>query len=161
MRSLLPTKPNLSINPSPPACNALLLPPSSQTPEATDLLQKFSVDSQTKTLEVPEPTKKKHGPLSSGDVANVPIASCDRSTPPLLPDYMDPNMCCLPNGHVSFYYGVDLCDDRAPELATARKQLPSFMADIYAFGVILMELLTKSVGDIISGQDCAPMKEGE
>ncbi|XP_058084549.1 probable inactive receptor kinase At5g10020 [Magnolia sinica] len=45
---------------------------------------------------------------------------------------------------------------RAPELATASKPAPSFKADIYAFGVILMELLTrKSAGDIISGQSSA------
>ncbi|XP_020586681.1 probable inactive receptor kinase At5g10020 [Phalaenopsis equestris] len=41
---------------------------------------------------------------------------------------------------------------RAPELATS-KPLPSFKADVYSFGVILMELLTrKCAGDIISGQ---------
>ncbi|XP_030535102.1 probable inactive receptor kinase At5g10020 isoform X2 [Rhodamnia argentea] len=45
---------------------------------------------------------------------------------------------------------------RAPELAIAAKPLPSYKADVYAFGVIMMELLTRrSAGDIISGQSGA------
>ncbi|KAH7426380.1 hypothetical protein KP509_11G099100 [Ceratopteris richardii] len=42
---------------------------------------------------------------------------------------------------------------RAPELATMKKPMPSFKGDIYAFGVLMLELLTgQGAGDIISGQ---------
>ncbi|KAK7274553.1 hypothetical protein RIF29_15649 [Crotalaria pallida] len=41
----------------------------------------------------------------------------------------------------------------APELATASKPVPSFQANVYAFGVILIEISTgKSAGDLILGQ---------
>ncbi|XP_058086100.1 YTH domain-containing protein ECT2 isoform X2 [Magnolia sinica] len=81
-------------------------------PAADHLLQKLSLDSQTKTLEVPEATKKKpssipYGSVDSGEVASVPIPSSERSTTPLLQDFMDPSMCYLPNGYgpTTYYYG--------------------------------------------------------
>ncbi|KAF7807758.1 YTH domain-containing protein ECT4-like isoform X1 [Senna tora] len=79
--------------------------------QASDLLQKLSLDTQAKALEIPEPTKKatgnQYGPVDPGNAANGQIPSCERSVTPLLQDFIDPTMCYLPNGYPStaFYYG--------------------------------------------------------
>ncbi|XP_011089707.1 uncharacterized protein LOC105170581 [Sesamum indicum] len=82
---------------------AAVAPPSDQ---AADLLQKLSLDSQAKTIEIPDATKK-----PSIDSSNVPNGiQSDRSVTPLLPDFMDPTMCYLPNGYPStayYYSGYD------------------------------------------------------
>ncbi|XP_009799895.1 YTH domain-containing protein ECT4 isoform X2 [Nicotiana sylvestris] len=80
---------------------AAVAPPADQ---AADLLQKLSLDSQNKTLEIAEPKKK---PVDSKDVGNGQIQSLDRSVTPLLPDFMDPTLCYVPNGYPSYYYGYD------------------------------------------------------
>ncbi|KAK4258265.1 hypothetical protein QN277_007734 [Acacia crassicarpa] len=79
--------------------------------QATELLQKLSLDTQPKALEIPEPTKKatgnQYGSVDAGNAANGQIPSCERSVTPLLQDFMDPTMCYLPNGYPStaYYYG--------------------------------------------------------
>ncbi|KAH7683541.1 Non-specific serine/threonine protein kinase protein [Dioscorea alata] len=61
-----------------------------------------------------------------------------------------------PSGTAEQILNLGALGYRAPELATTNKPLPSFKADVYAFGVILMEMLTRrSAGDIISGQSSA------
>ncbi|XP_024200185.1 YTH domain-containing protein ECT2 isoform X3 [Rosa chinensis] len=78
--------------------------------DPADLLQKLSLDSQTKTLEIPEPTKKpsvnQYGSIDSGNAANGQIQS-DRSVTPLSTDFMDQSFSYLPNGYPStaYYYG--------------------------------------------------------
>ncbi|KAI4317340.1 hypothetical protein L6164_025214 [Bauhinia variegata] len=88
---------------------ATVAPPADQ---AADLLQKLSLDTQPKALEIPEPTKKatgnQFGSVDSGNAANGQIPSAERSVTPLLPDFVDPTMCYLPNGYPStaYYYGA-------------------------------------------------------
>ncbi|KAH0784850.1 hypothetical protein KY290_004448 [Solanum tuberosum] len=78
----------------------------STTIETANLLQKLSLDSQKK-LEITEPKKKPS--MDSKDVGNSQTQSMDRSVTPLLPYFMDPTVCYVPNGYTSttYYYGYD------------------------------------------------------
>ncbi|XP_065865134.1 YTH domain-containing protein ECT2 [Euphorbia lathyris] len=79
--------------------------------KAADLLQNLSIDSQAKSLDIAEPTKKasvyQYGGVDSGVTANGQIQPSERSLTPFLPDIMDPTLCYLPNGYPSpaYYYG--------------------------------------------------------
>ncbi|KAK9072533.1 hypothetical protein SSX86_008967 [Deinandra increscens subsp. villosa] len=73
--------------------------------EAADLLKNLSLDSQPKTLEIPEPTKKPSADNST-DAGNGQNQPLDRSLTPLIPDYMDPTVAYFPNyASTAYYYG--------------------------------------------------------
>lgn len=96
--------------------------------EAVDLLQKLSLESQNKGLDISEPAKVGDMVLlfvwidcfllifdclivflvqlsvNSDDVTNGQNQSFDRSLTPVLPEFMDPNMCYMPS-YASYYYG--------------------------------------------------------
>ncbi|PON32259.1 YTH domain containing protein [Parasponia andersonii] len=78
------------------------------TDQTADLLQKLSLDSQPKALDIPEPTKKpsanQFGSVDSGNAANGQIPSSERSVTPFLQDCMDPSVCYFPNGYPSTAY---------------------------------------------------------
>ncbi|KAI3706290.1 hypothetical protein L6452_23923 [Arctium lappa] len=84
---------------------AAVAPPADQ---AADLLKNLSLDSQSKSLEVPEPAKKPSGEsVENGNGQSQPF---ERSLTPLIPDFMDPAVAYFPNNYASpayFYGGYD------------------------------------------------------
>ncbi|KMZ63795.1 hypothetical protein ZOSMA_39G00650 [Zostera marina] len=82
--------------------------------KATELLQNLSLDaSKTKNNDASDVTKKptmQNGSVDGTKAANPPIQPYDRSLTPLIPDYIDPTLCYLPNGyapHPYYYSGYD------------------------------------------------------
>ncbi|CAN4115294.1 unnamed protein product [Withania somnifera] len=75
--------------------------------DPANLLQNLSLDSRNKTLEIAEQKKKPSG--NPTDAANGQVQLMDRSMTPLLPEFMDPNLCYVPNSYPStaYYYGYD------------------------------------------------------
>ncbi|KAL7618826.1 hypothetical protein Lser_V15G02083 [Lactuca serriola] len=71
--------------------------------EASDLLKNLSLDSQAKTTEIHEPTKK-----SFVDAGNGLVQPTNRSVTPLILDFMDPTMAYYPNVYASAYYNGGL-----------------------------------------------------
>lgn len=59
-------------------------------------------------LRLIQPSGNQFGAADGGDAANGQNQSCDRSVTPLLPEFMDPSVCYVPNGYSSYYYGGKL-----------------------------------------------------
>ncbi|VVA97496.1 unnamed protein product [Arabis nemorensis] len=82
---------------------ATVAPPADQ---AADLLQKLSLDSQSKASEIPEPNKKTAVYQYGGVDLHGQVPSYDRSLTPMLPsDAVDPTVCYVPN-YPHYYYGA-------------------------------------------------------
>ncbi|KAF5747432.1 inactive receptor kinase [Tripterygium wilfordii] len=144
--------------------------------EQERLLLSDYIEGDSLTLHLYESTPRRHPRLSFSqrvkvavDVARCLLYLHDRGLPHgnlkptnillALPDYSAHlTDYCLhrlmtPAGIAEQILNLGALGYRAPELATASKPFPSSKADVYAFGVIMMELLTRrSAGDIISGQ---------
>uniref|UniRef100_A0A7N0V774 YTH domain-containing family protein n=1 Tax=Kalanchoe fedtschenkoi TaxID=63787 RepID=A0A7N0V774_KALFE len=84
-------------------------PSADRIPETTDLLQKMTLDSQPKDAESADANKKPSAnQLGASDSTNGQVRPYELSTTPVLPEFVDPNMCYMPNGYPStaYFYGA-------------------------------------------------------
>lgn len=79
---------------------ATVAPPAEQ---AAELLQKLSLDSQAKSIEIPDATKKPS--IDNGNVSST--IQSDRSVTPVLPDFGDPPVCYVPGAYPLYYGSYD------------------------------------------------------
>ncbi|CAL9088463.1 unnamed protein product [Musa textilis] len=87
-----------AVSPAPPA------------DQATDLMQKLSLDPKNKSDDSSDVSKKpsgvQYGSANGGELPIAPIPTSKRPLTPLLQEHMDASMCYFPNGYTSpFYYG--------------------------------------------------------
>ncbi|KAI4373724.1 hypothetical protein MLD38_011813 [Melastoma candidum] len=79
--------------------------------QASELLQKLSLDAKPKPVDIHDHTKKapgnQLGSVDEAGAANGPMQPYERSLTPVLPDFTDPAVCYVPNGYSSapFFYG--------------------------------------------------------
>ncbi|KAK4764418.1 hypothetical protein SAY87_013856 [Trapa incisa] len=78
--------------------------------DATELLEKLSLDVQPKPREMPEKTKKNIGkqyvPMDTGKFPNSHTPPYERPLTPSLHDFSDPTICYLPNAYPSTAYYI-------------------------------------------------------
>jgi hypothetical protein len=59
-----------------------------------------------------QPSTNQYGSVDSGNALNGQIPSFERSVTPIIPDFMDPSMCYVPNAYhpsTAYYYGSKFC----------------------------------------------------
>ncbi|XP_078430878.1 YTH domain-containing protein ECT2-like isoform X2 [Wolffia australiana] len=76
--------------------------------QAADLVQKLSLETQAKSHTIPEVTKKTNGTAERNTLTNTNVPSNERSTTPILQDFVDPSLYYLSSGYASqpYYFGT-------------------------------------------------------
>ncbi|PKU59106.1 YTH domain-containing protein ECT4 [Dendrobium catenatum] len=114
--------------------------------QATDIMQKLSVETKNNGSDAPVMAKKpsgiQYGPANAGQPPKFQMTSLERSSTPVIPGYMDPNVYFIPNGYPStgFYIGgydgfTGEWDDYSGYLNSEGVEMPhGVYGDIYHHG---------------------------